>query len=204
MNQTESSVMETPSPEDSTDGKAADTSAASSPVTDEKVRVLLTVFDRELTCAQPVQDATPAHDGAAQEGGLLRFLNSYPLTRFTGPARPILRSLSGSTTISQDTMESRAPQNAAGTAVATLSAHSRGSATVRTYPLSTVIIVGLIAFLIGSLLRSMLSPADFVYVVGDLGNVEGVSAGWREIRRLLEIKYIVGGWDFQVALVRRQ
>ncbi|KAJ2930041.1 hypothetical protein H1R20_g7047, partial [Candolleomyces eurysporus] len=27
--------------------------------------------------------------------------------------------------------------------------------------------------------------------------------GWREIRRLLEIKYILGGWDFQVAAVRR-
>lgn len=50
----------------------------------------------------------------------------------------------------------------------------------------------------------MLSPADFVYVVSDLHDVsEDVSAGWREIRRLLELKYIVGGWDFQVALVRR-
>ncbi len=74
-----------------------------------------------------------------------------------------------------------------------------------TYPLSTVIIVALIAFLIGSLLRSMLSPADFVYVVGDLQDVQtaDVSASWREIRRLLEVKYLFGGWDFQVALVRR-
>ena len=77
--------------------------------------------------------------------------------------------------------------------------------TAPTYPLSTVIIVGLIAFLIGSLLRSMLSPADFVYVVGDLKDVEseGVSA-WREIKRLVVEKYLVGGWDFQVALVRRK
>ena len=50
----------------------------------------------------------------------------------------------------------------------------------------------------------MLSPADFVYVVSDLQEADDVSSGWREIRRLLELKYIVGGWDFQVALVRRQ
>ena len=51
----------------------------------------------------------------------------------------------------------------------------------------------------------MLSPADFVYVVSSLEEADDdVSSGWREIRRLLELKYIVGGWDFQVALVRRQ
>jgi hypothetical protein len=71
-----------------------------------------------------------------------------------------------------------------------------------TYPLSTVLIIALIAFLIGSLLRSLLSPADFIYVVTDLQDAEG-SAGWREIKRLLEVKYIVGGWDFQIAVVRR-
>ena len=30
-----------------------------------------------------------------------------------------------------------------------------------------------------------------------------LASGWREIKRLLEVKYIVGGWDFQVAVVRR-
>ena len=75
----------------------------------------------------------------------------------------------------------------------------------REYPLSTVILVGLIAFLIGSLLRSLLSPADFIYVVTDVGEAETANSvgGWREIRRLLELKYFVGGWDFQVAVVRR-
>ncbi|RXW24854.1 hypothetical protein EST38_g1025 [Candolleomyces aberdarensis] len=76
------------------------------------------------------------------------------------------------------------------------------------YPLSTVIIVALIAFLIGSLLRSLLSPADFIYVVSNVQEAEEANkvtagGGWREIRRLLEIKYILGGWDFQVAAVRR-
>lgn len=109
------------------------------------------------------------------------------------------------------------------------------------YPLSTLLLVGLIAFLIGSLLRSLLSPADFMYVVepapaaitvGGEGVVTlaqdgGVpvgyvkedlelaaqqpnapmkltTGGWREIRRLLEVKYLMGGWDLQVAVVRRQ
>jgi hypothetical protein len=71
--------------------------------------------------------------------------------------------------------------------------------------MSTVLVVALIAFLIGSLLRSLLSPADFIYVVTDLRDAEEANsvAGWREIRRLLEVKYVVGGWDFQVAVVRR-
>ncbi|KAF8159313.1 hypothetical protein B0H34DRAFT_398611 [Crassisporium funariophilum] len=74
------------------------------------------------------------------------------------------------------------------------------------YSLSTVVFVALIAFLIGSLLRSLLSPADFIYVVTDAsgsGQHAQEATGWREIRRLLEIKYLVGGWDFQVAVVRR-
>lgn len=66
-------------------------------------------------------------------------------------------------------------------------------------------IVALIAFLVGSLLRSLLSPADFIYVVSDLSDAESESmeAGWREIKRLLEVKYLAGGWDFQIAVVRR-
>lgn len=115
----------------------------------------------------------------------------------------------------------------------------------RMYPRSMLLFVALIAFLLGSLLRSLLSPADFIYVVTDArdNDANGVAAaattvacttagtcmttpgaarriskaaelaqnagvgmdgsGWREIRRLLEIKYLVGGWDFQVAVVRR-
>ncbi|KAJ7746796.1 hypothetical protein DFH07DRAFT_942614 [Mycena maculata] len=70
------------------------------------------------------------------------------------------------------------------------------------YPLSTLIITALIAFLIGSLFRSLLSPADFIYVVRELG--EGEEArGWREIRRLIEVKYIAWGYDVHIALVRR-
>lgn len=73
----------------------------------------------------------------------------------------------------------------------------------KTYSLSIILVAALIAFLIGSLLRSLLSPADFIYVVTDIKDAEDVSTGWREIRRLVEVKYIVGGWDFQIAVVRR-
>ena len=91
---------------------------------------------------------------------------------------------------------------------ASSSAVQEQRASSRQYPLSTVIIVALIAFLIGSLLRSLLSPADFIYVVSNVQEAEEANkvtagGGWREIRRLLEIKYILGGWDFQVAAVRR-
>ena len=81
------------------------------------------------------------------------------------------------------------------------------------FSISTLVAAVLIAFLIGSLLRSLLSPADFIYVVTDLRDVPGytespggvgrIEPGWREIKRLLEVKYLFGGWDFQVAVVRR-
>jgi hypothetical protein len=70
------------------------------------------------------------------------------------------------------------------------------------YPLSTVVIIALIAFLIGSLFRSLLSPADFIYVVRDLGEDEEAK-GWREIRRLIEVKHLAWGYDVHLALVRR-
>ena len=77
----------------------------------------------------------------------------------------------------------------------------------RYYQFSTLVFVALIAFLIGSLLRSLLSPADFIYVVSDFSEADKANGvgirGWREIRRLVEIKYLIGGWDLQVAVVRR-
>jgi hypothetical protein len=91
------------------------------------------------------------------------------------------------------------------TAAAPLNSPNGKGEARRLYPISTVLMAALIAFLIGSLLRSLLSPADFIYVVTDLREAEEANSvgGWREIRRLLEVKYVVGGWDFQVAVVRR-
>lgn len=136
---------------------------------------------------------------------ILRFLNSYqnPLKGLTAPSRPLLRSFSNSTIASIASNGGIQPSSGSSRhGIATLPVRTNG---VRAYPLSTVVIVALIAFLIGSLLRSMLSPADFVYVASDIQDVDvsSVSSGWREIKRLFELKYIVGGWDFQVALIRR-
>jgi hypothetical protein len=75
-----------------------------------------------------------------------------------------------------------------------------------TVPLSSVIVIALISFLIGSLLRSLLSPADFVYVAKDAQDMHEFGdehGGWRELRRLMELRYIFGGWDLVVAVVRR-
>ena len=73
----------------------------------------------------------------------------------------------------------------------------------RLYPLSTVLIIGLISFLFGSLLRSLLTPADFIYISEDLSELDDGHGGWREIKRLVEFKYAIGGWDFLIGIVRR-
>jgi len=75
-----------------------------------------------------------------------------------------------------------------------------------TVPLYSAIVIALISFLIGSLLRSLLSPADFVYVARDAQDMHEFGdehGGWRELRRLMELRYIFGRWDFVVAVVRR-
>ncbi len=140
--------------------------------------------------------------------GLLKFLNAYP--------NNLLRFASGSSSASPSSVSrstSSIPLTTTSVGDAAISVVR--AATVPRYSVSTLVSVALIAFLLGSLLRSLLSPADFIYVVSDLddiparvvGQADGglsiIEPGWREIRRLLEVKYIVGGWDFQIAVVRR-
>ncbi|TDL26649.1 hypothetical protein BD410DRAFT_530254 [Rickenella mellea] len=195
----------------------------------------------------PMQEKTPTmvQDGGGGGGhGLLGFLNSYPnqLLRFASSSTGGLKSRSSSSSSLLQLSSSNAngpvassPASSAAAAkssrlCATTSSSVQGlpasvlrAATAPYFSLSTLVFTCLIAFLLGSLLRSLLSPADFIYVVSDLGDLgdlaevpgggpggaigggggSGVEAGWREIKRLLEVKYIVGGWDFQVAVVRR-
>lgn len=157
--------------------------------------------------------------GSSGPGGLLGFFQMYhnSLTRFTGGGAASSGTGGGAITGSSTTsgtvdvsVPGALPDGGSNSAPPSdaISGKAETSTTItmgRDYPLSTVILVGLIAFLIGSLLRSLLSPADFIYVVTDLGEAETANSvgGWREIRRLLELKYLVGGWDFQVAVVRR-
>jgi hypothetical protein len=132
-------------------------------------------------------------------GGILGFLNSYPnpLTHFSTKA-----STPHSVTPSEASIPAK---DTSGGFVDTTGVAQKLTemATRKAYPLSMVVVVALIAFLIGSLLRSLLSPADFVYLVTDVKGAEEMESGWREIKRLVEFKYIVGGWDFQIAVVRR-
>ncbi|OJT13504.1 hypothetical protein TRAPUB_9969 [Trametes pubescens] len=152
--------------------------------------------------ASSASSIAEAHPPESAGHGLMRFLNSYTL-----PFSPSRRSSAQLSPSSPDVAGARSPLGAViastGSDVfaGTLRTGTRGGAT---YPLSTVVVVALIAFLVGSLLRSLLSPADFIYVVTDEKELGSVSAGtWREMKRLLEFKYVLGGWDFQIAVVRR-
>ncbi|KAF8746771.1 START domain [Rhizoctonia solani] len=74
----------------------------------------------------------------------------------------------------------------------------------RQHSTMTLLIVAIIAFLVGSLLRSLISPADFIYMGSTKSPNENTDAdGWRQVKRLVEIKYAWWGWDFVVAVVRR-
>ncbi|KAG9313239.1 hypothetical protein JVU11DRAFT_6701 [Chiua virens] len=185
-----------------------------SPKTEEKSSPQQEVTDKSPPPESPENgSATQPCSPNSTSGGLLGFLNAYPnpLARWTtsvkSPAQIRPPSLASSRRSSVTL-----PKVPGGLKDETRKSEAGSSATVATatnpssprmYPLSVILVVALIAFLIGSLLRSLLSPADFIYVVTDIKDAEEMSTGWREIRRLVEIKYIVGGWDFQIAVVRR-
>lgn len=70
----------------------------------------------------------------------------------------------------------------------------------------------LIFFLLGSLLRSLLSPADFIIMPDGseasearLLNILASHSQWREARRLVELRWPLWPrqWDLVVAAVRR-
>ena len=95
------------------------------------------------------------------------------------------------------------------------------------YTLSFVLTIAILAFLLGSLFRSLLSPADFILygtptlsgiggsknalssgaalgadVLREIGQEWAAAEGWREVRRLVELKSMMG-WDLVVGIVRR-
>lgn len=125
------------------------------------------------------------------------------LSSLSPRASPIKRT-SSSTLKTEPGSIAEAPAPPGGLAFSVTATSAGASRALPSYPLSSVLVVAIIAFLLGSLLRSLLSPAEFVYVVRDARDAEDAGGGqWREIKRLLEVKYIAGGWDFQVAVVRR-
>lgn len=166
-------------------------------------------------------DLTPGpHAGHAASTSLLRFLNGYSnaLTRFK-PSGANIRPLGANGTLGgvpssglkaipgaepKETGESCIPGTLGGfESSATSPGISGGSQRQTLYPVSTVIVVALIAFLIGSLLRSLLSPADFIYFARGAEETATMESGWRELRRLFELRYLGFGWDLQIAVVRR-
>lgn len=73
----------------------------------------------------------------------------------------------------------------------------------RLFPLSTLLLVGVLSFLLGSLIRSLLSPADFVFYAPGTGAGPDADDHWREIRRLVEWRGAWLGDDLVVAVVKR-
>ena len=67
-----------------------------------------------------------------------------------------------------------------------------------TFGLRAVILIAVIAFLVGSLMRSLLSPADFILINGHIGR--GVPE-WQEIKRLMHVHAFSFG--FVVGIVQR-
>lgn len=106
---------------------------------------------------------------------------------------------------------SNAPSEAATSTTAVDTLLPRDLVIPRLYKLQTVIIIAIIAFLFGSLVRSLASPADFIYFSSispdsDDALVRAVdqgASGWREVRRLFEFKRGLFGWDVVIAVVRR-
>jgi len=155
--------------------------------------------------------------GTSSGGLLLGFLNGYPnplFSRFTpsgsgsgsgsaSPSQPCAGGQSGNATSLVAKIHTGVGAGLTSRCEKGKEVEGAGRGAGRRFTLWAVIIVGLISFLIGSLLRSLISPADFIYVVTDLGEVGEMTGGWREVKRLVEVKYIVGGWDFQIAVVRR-
>ncbi|KAJ3774493.1 hypothetical protein FB446DRAFT_728658 [Lentinula raphanica] len=180
--------------------------------------------EEQDTTPEPTETPRPnlMQPGSASGGFLYHFLTSYPypnpLSRFTTTSGKASSGSSGTAGVESSSGGNVGTSGVGKVAVLGPKPKKTSNNTDRPavvnptklYPVSTLMIIALIAFLIGSLFRSLLSPADFVYVVRDLGEaaeaqVMGGSSdsGWREMRRLFEIKYVFGGWDFQVAVVKR-
>ncbi|GAA5885767.1 hypothetical protein JCM6882_007558 [Rhodosporidiobolus microsporus] len=145
------------------------------------------------------RDTASSADAPSAAGPLLNILNAYPLSRL------------GSSVI-----DATAPFV---TGDSSTSEGGSGVTTRRSYTLSFVLLVGICSFLLGSLLRSLLTPADYIIYRSETAaaaqsDVENAllqafdpNRRWREARRLLELRSAWGGtfgWDIIVAAVKRE
>ena len=81
----------------------------------------------------------------------------------------------------------------------------------RTYRLSFVLLVAVMSFLVGSLLRSLLSPGDYVFFTQSVNNVEAATLElldpkrrWKFATRLLGMPIPGLGRDLIAAVVERR
>ncbi|GAA5894812.1 hypothetical protein JCM5296_007589 [Sporobolomyces johnsonii] len=140
--------------------------------------------------------STATSDAAPVTGPLSAILGSYPLARL------------GSSIVNATVPTTDSSAFASRVAVAR-----------RTYSLGFVIAVAIIAFLLGSLLRSLLTPADYIIYRPDSAAPHGhqveqallqafdPNRRWREAKRLVELRTTWTGlvnWDLIVAAVRRE
>jgi hypothetical protein len=124
-------------------------------------------------------------------------LNFFHLTRMSSPLSSS-QPVTPDGVLPSDVSSSLDPSVYASTTTAT-----KLALTAPTFSLTTVILVAVLSFLIGSLIRSLLSPADFVVFVNRDGKGALVEEGWREIRRLVEWKAGWRGDDVLLAIVKR-
>lgn len=82
--------------------------------------------------------------------------------------------------------------------------------TERTYRLAFVILIAVISFLLGSLLRSLLSPGDYIFFTRPLDSMEAglwellnPQKKWKYAMRLLQVPLPGSKRDFVAALVER-
>ncbi|GAA5972951.1 hypothetical protein JCM21900_006489 [Sporobolomyces salmonicolor] len=140
--------------------------------------------------------STATSDAAPVAGPLSAILGAYPLARL------------GSSIVNATVPTADSSTFASGIVVAR-----------RTYSLGFVIAVAIIAFLLGSLLRSLLTPADYIIYRPDSAAQHGheveqallqafdPNRRWREAKRLVELRTTwmgVVNWDLIVAAVRRE
>jgi hypothetical protein len=123
-----------------------------------------------------------------------RFANSAPGSTLPSPSKPNLTLDSEDNTITSDT---KTNTNTASAAITTL---DRPNVNPLLTPTSLVICCFL-SLLLGSLLRSLLSEADFVIHL-PAGKEHPTHGEWRELKRLAEWK-IGWGRDLVIAIARR-
>ncbi|SCV67425.1 BQ2448_5036 [Microbotryum intermedium] len=110
------------------------------------------------------------------------------------------------------------PLSRLGSSMVTTAAATRDSvvSSEKHYSLSCVLVVAIISFLLGSLLRSLLTPADYIiyrpadaegqHVERALMQAFDTERPWREARRLIEVRLFprLFNWDYIVAAVKRE